>query len=78
MYSINKGSKWLRLETEETPGMDICAVSRLQRQFATLHLFHTPTGEGCLPLSSSFLEAPPSLCENLYLPKRKSPDNIAD
>ena len=44
IYSINKASEWLWLEIEGTPQMaKMCTVSGLERQFATLYLFHAPT-----------------------------------
>ena len=42
--SINRTFKWLCLKTRQTLKMaKKCTVSRLERQFATLCLFHAPT-----------------------------------
>ena len=45
IHSINRASEWL--EIQETLKMaKMCTVFRLERQFATLYLFHAPTSIG--------------------------------
>ena len=50
IHSINRASAWLWLKPKRPLKMaKMCTVSRLERQCATLCLFHAPTGGGWSP-----------------------------